>query len=347
MSGLSGFRSVPTVDVSGLRGDDAARAAVAAQLRSAAETVGFLYVSGSDVPEELFPRLVQVTEAFFALPEAAKMALYIGRSTNHRGYVPPGEEVFAGGTADRKEGYDLSADLPADDPDYVAGNPLIGPNVWPDLPGFREAVTAYYDAVLGFGRELLQGFALAMGQPADALDHLVRKPTSQLRLLHYPHDATATDAVGIGAHTDYELFTLLRPTTPGLEVLNGAGEWIDVPPVPGAFVVNIGDLFEVLTNGRFVATTHRVRTVPDERYAFPLFFALDYDAEVAPLPDFVGEGEVPRAPIRAGEHLFAQTAQSFSYLKERLAAGEIALPDGAAGLSSFGRDPVGSAAGTG
>src|ERR1700710_1026202 len=91
MSGLSGFRSVPTVDVRGLRGDDAPRAAVAAQLRSAAETVGFLYVSGSDVPEELFPRLVEVTEAFFALPEAEKMALYIGRSNNHRGYLPPGE----------------------------------------------------------------------------------------------------------------------------------------------------------------------------------------------------------------------------------------------------------------
>ncbi len=78
------------------------------------------------------------------LPFDEKMKVYIGNSRNHRGYVPEGEEVFASGTKDKKEAYDLSIDLPADDPDYVAGNPLLGPNQWPDLPGFAEAVNAYY-----------------------------------------------------------------------------------------------------------------------------------------------------------------------------------------------------------
>ncbi len=120
--------------------------------------------------------------------------------------------------------------------------------------------------------------------------------------------------------------------------MNGAGEWIDAPPVPGAYVVNIGDMMEIWTNGEFPATSHRVRKVPAERYSFPLFFAADYDTVVAPLPRYV-VGDTPQRPsLKAGEHLFAQTMQSFAYLKERRARGEIVLPDGSAPLSSFGQE---------
>ena len=156
-------------------------------------------------------------------------------------------------------------------------------------------------------------------------------PPSQLRLLHYPHDAEAADAPGIGAHTDYELFTLLLATGPGLEVMNQAGEWIDAPPVPGALVVNIGDMLEYWSAGQFVATSHRVRKVAQERWSFPLFFALDYDTELRPL------GQREAEPIRTGEHLYAQTVQTFRYLKERAEAGEIALPEAARPVSSFGQ----------
>ena len=239
-----------------------------------------------------------------------------------------------------KEAFDLALDLPADDPDFLAGNPLLGPNQWPALDGFAPAVRAWYDAVLALGHELLRGFSVALGEEPDVFTRHVTKPPSQLRLLHYPYDETATDAVGIGAHTDYEPFTLLRPTKPGLEVLNGAGRWIDVPLVPDAFVVNIGDLFETWTNGAYVATTHRVRKVSEERYSFPLFYTVDYDTVVEPLPQFVTDGGPAMPALHSGEHLFAQTAQSFTYLKERLAAGEVALPDGARALSSFGRQEV-------
>jgi isopenicillin N synthase-like dioxygenase len=208
------------------------------------------------------------------------------------------------------------------------------------VPGFREAVGAWYDAVLALGRSLLRGFALALGEPADAFDRFVTKPPSQLRLIHYPHDPAAVDAVGIGAHTDYECFTLLLPTAPGLEVLNGAGEWIDVPPREGTLVVNVGDILETWTNGRFVATTHRVRKVVEERYSFPLFFNVDHDTLIAPLPRFVAEGEPARVPLVAGDHLFAQTAQSFGYLRRRLESGELVLPDGSLGLSSFGQEAL-------
>ncbi|MGY1616954.1 isopenicillin N synthase family dioxygenase [Geodermatophilus sp. SYSU D00691] len=340
MSSLTDFTEVPVVDVSGLLGDDPAEHhRVADELGRAARDVGFFYVTGTGLDPALAEDLLRVTTAFFALPPEEKMRTYIGRSTNHRGYVPEGEEVFAGGTRDLKEAFDLSADLPADDPDFLAGR-MLGPNQWPDLPGFREAVGAWYDAVLALGRALLRGFALALGEPADAFDRFVAKPPSQLRLIHYPHDPAAVDAVGIGAHTDYECFTLLLPTAPGLEVLNGAGEWIDVPPRPGTLVVNVGDILETWTNGRFVATTHRVRKVVEERYSFPLFFNVDHDTLVAPLPQFVADGEPARTPLVAGDHLFAQTAQSFRYLRRRLESGELVLPEGSLALSSFGQEAL-------
>jgi isopenicillin N synthase-like dioxygenase len=335
---MTDFSTIPVVDVAGLAGDAREQARVADALGRAARQVGFLYVTGHGVNERLFEGVLAAAKRFFALPAEEKMRVYIGNSTNHRGYVPVGEEVFASGSKDMKEAFDLSRDLPESDPDYLAGNPLLGPNQWPGLPGFHEAVGAYYEAVFALGLKLLHGFALAIGEAPDFFDRMVTKPPSQLRLIHYPANARASDVPGIGAHTDYECFTLLRATTPGLEVMNGAGEWIDAPPLPGAFVVNIGDMFELLTNGEFVATSHRVRNVTEERYSFPLFFSFDYDTRVEPLPKFVPAGETPRPGLVAGEHLFAQTAQSFTYQKRRLAKGEITLPKDAVGLSSFGQE---------
>jgi isopenicillin N synthase-like dioxygenase len=99
-------------------------------------------------------------------------------------------------------------------------------------------------------------------------------------------------------------------------------------------------MLETWTNGEFVATTHRVRKVREERYSFPLFFCVDYETVVAPLPQFVRPGRPARPGLVAGEHLFAQTAQSFGYLKRRVAAGEVTLPAGALGLSSFGQEAL-------
>jgi isopenicillin N synthase-like dioxygenase len=349
-STLSSFQQIPIVDVSGLFGTEAEQAAVAAELGKAAREVGFLYVTGSGVSEELFADLLAVTKTFFAQPVEEKMKVYIGNSSNHRGYVPTGEEGgYVSGDdergdkppADLKEAFDLSLDLPDNDPDYLAGNPMVGPNQWPELPGMEgmaQTVNRYYDAVLGFGKVLLRGFAMALGEPADRFDSMVTKAPSQLRLIHYPLDVNATDAIGIGAHTDFEVFTLLKPTKPGLEVLNGAGQWIDAPPMEGAFVVNIADMLEIWSNGAFVSTTHRVRKVAEERYSFPLFFNVDYDVLVEPLPRFQRADGTNKISLRAGEHLYAQTIQVFTYLQKRLAAGEISMPEVWMETGSFGRE---------
>ena len=341
MSGATSFTSIPVVDVSGLRSPDRAqRERVAAEIGAAARDVGFLYISGSGIGDALFDRMLAATKQFFALPVEQKMRSYIGMSRCHRGYVPVGEEGVETGTPDIKEAFDTALDLPADDPDYLAGNPMLGPNTWPDLPGFAEAVSDYYDAVLEVGHRLLWAFAVALGEDPDVFSRHATKTPSQLRLVHYPYNPEAADALGIGAHTDYECFTLLKPTAPGLEVLNGAGQWIDVPPIPGTFVVNIGDMLELWTNGAFVATSHRVRKVVEERYSFPLFFNVDYDTEVKPLPQFMSHDGKERPPLRAGEHLFAQTAQTFAYLRNRIDSGELVLPEGSLGVNQFGQQAL-------
>ncbi|MDE1182654.1 2-oxoglutarate and iron-dependent oxygenase domain-containing protein [Paraburkholderia sp.] len=333
------FQHLPIVDVAGLYSDDLAqRLSTAQELGRAARDAGFFYVTGHRVSSEQRGALVNQAKRFFAAESGWKMRYYIGHSISHRGYVPEGEEVFASGKRDRKEAFDTGRELPSDDPDVVAGTPMLGPNNWPDQAGFRDAVGGYYDAAFELGQTLFRGFSLALGLDEDHFEAYLKKPPSQLRLIHYPVDLSAEDRPGIGAHTDYECFTILMPTAPGLEVMNGAGEWIDAPPVEGAFVVNIGDMLEVWTGGAYVATSHRVRKVKEERYSFPLFFACDYHTVVAPLPAFATPESLEKyPPVCAGDHLFAQTAQSFTYLKEKMERGELVLPDGSRALASFGQ----------
>ncbi|SMF36157.1 Isopenicillin N synthase [Tistlia consotensis] len=339
------FQSVPVVDVSGLRsGDPALRRATAAELARVGREVGFLYVVGHGIPEATIEGLLDAARRLFALPAETKQRYYIGRSSNHRGYVPRGEERFYGYGDDLKEAFDTALDLPADDPDYLAGNRMLGPNVWPaEVEGFDRQVTAYYAAALDLGKTLIRGFALGLGLPEEAFAQHVTKPTTQLRLVHYPPidslpESERANVMGIGGHTDYECFTILLPTAPGLQVINGDGEWIEVPPIPGAFVINIGDMLEAWSNGAYVATSHRVRQVTEERYSFPMFFATDYDTVVAPHPDLVGPENPPRYPaLSAGDHLVGQTMQTFGYLIDGLKDGSVQLPEGSRGLNEFGR----------
>ncbi|MFJ2363503.1 isopenicillin N synthase family dioxygenase [Pseudomonas sp. NPDC087697] len=329
------FKSLPVVDISGMfsvcKMD---RIETAAALGEAASQAGFLYVTGHGVSQAVIARLKDRTQAYFAQSLSQKMQDYIGHSSNHSGYVPEGEEQFVEGSIDHKEAYDVGFDYTQ----QAGRRPMLGANQWPSLPGFKQDIKAYYDAVFDLSLTLFRGFALALGLAEDTFTRFVNTPPSQLRLIHYPFSPDApVDRPGIGAHTDYECFTILLPTAPGLEVLNGVGEWIDVPLIEGAFVINIGDMMEVLSNGQYVATAHRVRKLANERYAFPLFCACDYDTLIQPVvevdPLLPGSYE----PLVCGEHIYAQTAQTFRYLKQRLAAGDLSLPSSAKELSSFGR----------
>ena len=329
------FKELPIVDISGLFSEQLEqRQSAAADLDKAAREAGFLYITGHGVPASAIAELKNCAKQFFSQSEEFKQATYIGHSANHSGYVPMGEERFYNSDqVDAKEAYDIGFDLQ----DLTKQRPMLGPNQWPELEGFKVGVATYYDYALSLSRTLFKGFALALGLDEHFFDKWLNAPANQLRLIRYFFDpAVKEDIPGIGAHTDYEFFTILLPTSPGLQVLNGAGEWIDAPIIPNAFVVNIGDMMEILTNGQYVATSHRVKKVSEERYSFPMFCNLDYDTRVSPLPEFCGQSGAKYDTVICGEHLFAQTIQTFQYLQKRLANGELELPEGSQALSSFG-----------
>jgi isopenicillin N synthase-like dioxygenase len=329
------FKKLPLIDISLLFSSDLSeRKQAAAALGSAARDAGFLYIVGHGVAQHLIENIDARTRAYFAQTYAQKMQDYIGSSNNHSGYVPEGEEQYFSAKPDLKEAYDVGFDLQQ----LERSRPMLGPNRWPDFPGFKEDIKAYYDAVFALSNVLFRGFALALNLAEDEFTKKITAPPSQLRLVHYPFSPDSPeDRPGIGAHTDYECFTILLATDDGLEVQNGAMEWIDAPVIEGAFIINIGDMLEVLSNGYFVATMHRVRKVKQERYSFPLFCACDYDTLIQPVASLLSADKPSKyTPIVCGEHLYAQTMQTFSYLKNHVANGALALPSGAKQLASFG-----------
>ncbi|EGD58786.1 oxidoreductase, 2OG-Fe(II) oxygenase family [Novosphingobium nitrogenifigens DSM 19370] len=338
------FEALPIIDISGLFSDRVEdRMAVAADLGKAAREVGFFYIRGHGITAGRIAGLRAAAADLFARDFDWKMGYHIGLGRGHKGFVPEGEEIYGGGKPDHKEAFDIGFEASEDHPFVVAGQPLIGGNKWPAIDGFHDAVSSYYADVFALGRKLFQGFALALGQDEHAFDALVTCPPSKLRLIHYPVDPTAEDTPGIGAHTDYECFTLLLADQSGLEVLNGEGRWIDAPPVTidgeELYVINIGDMLEIMTAGAFVATTHRVRKVRNERYSFPLFFACDYETKIRPLPEFDPSGaktaEYP--DISIGDHMWSMALQTYRYLREKVARGELTLPENARSTNTFGQ----------
>ncbi|MEM7711717.1 MAG: 2OG-Fe(II) oxygenase family protein, partial [Pseudomonadota bacterium] len=222
-----------------------------------------------------------------------------------------------------------SYEAPEDHPDYLARWRMTGPNIWPDLPGWRETVSTYYGAVFDLGLRLLDALALELGVETEDLTRHITYPTSQLRMLRYiPNDMPATkDLVGIAAHSDFECFTILMQGGPGLQVMTADDVWIEAPPIPGCFIVNIGDIFETWSGGRFKSTQHRVVNSGNERYSFPLFFGLDYHSIVEPLEKFRTPETVEKyPPMKAGDHLMGMSINAFRYMAEAKAAGDL-VPD--------------------
>jgi isopenicillin N synthase-like dioxygenase len=326
---MSNTYVLPLVDISLLSSPELQdRLTVAHALDQACKDVGFLYLTGEQFKPELFQKLYHTAQQYFAQDTAIKMQHYIGLSENHSGYVPIGEERFVETSYDLKEAYDVNYDHQS----QADRRPLVGPTQWPDDPIFKQHVSACYQHIKAIGHEIFQSFALALGLDEHYFDAHISKAPSQLRLIHYPYHPEIQDKEGIGAHTDYECFTLLLPTAPGLQVLDKTGQWIDIPLLENTLVMNIGDMMEILSNGRYLATKHRVKKVSEERYSFPFFFSCDYDYVIQPL---LKDQPAQYAPLKGGEHLFNQTAQTFQYLKEKVARGDIQL-ENARPLYSFG-----------
>ncbi|MHB2168866.1 isopenicillin N synthase family dioxygenase [Alsobacter sp. R-9] len=308
--------TIPVIDLWALRaGAPDALETTAAAIGDAARGIGFFLVTGHGVADTLQRQMFDASRQLFELPLAEKERLSIEKAGNNRGWVRLGGEALdPSKPADLKEAFNIGLDLPADHPDITAGRPFRGLNVWPDLPGWREAALAYFDAVWRLGVALHEPIAVDLGLPrtwfADKLD----RPLATLRLLRYPPapPQAPSGAIGAGVHTDYgNLTLLLTDDSGGLEVQARDGSWIAPPSVPGAFVVNIGDCLMRWTNDVYVSTPHRVvHRAPRERLSIAFFLDPNPDAIVSALPGCMGPDRPTRYPPIAGA----------DYLRERLDA---------------------------
>jgi isopenicillin N synthase-like dioxygenase len=302
---------LPVIDCSGMFSDDLAqRQRVAAELRAACLHNGFFYAANTGITPDETDAVLAAARAFFALPEAVKLAVSKEHSPCGRGYERMGgQRLEAGAQVDRKEGFVMGTDLPADDPRVLAGWPQHGPNQWPDGMGeWRTSFERYHARLVTLAGKIMGALALSLDVAEDYFADCCRDSIATLRLLHYPPqpaDAGA-DARGAGAHTDWGAITiLLQDGVGGLQVHDGEERWIDAPPIPGTFIINLGDLVPRWTNGRYRSTMHRViNRSGRERYSAAFFFdgRGDYVSEC--VPTCLQPGEVPRyAALSVNEHL--------------------------------------------
>ncbi len=311
---------LPIIDIGPLRtGSEAERRAVGDALRAACLDKGFFYVCNHGVPERLQSRVFAASQSFFDQPMEAKQRVDKRLSPANRGYEPlRGQTLEPGTPPDLKEGFYIGEDLSPADPRVLAGRFNQGPNLWPEgVSDFREAMSEYYDAMVELNGVIMRGLALSLGLPEDYFQDFCRDPIATLRLLHYPPQPPqpAPGEKGCGAHTDFGGITVLMlDENPGLQVWDAQGEcWIHADPVPGAFVVNLGDMIARWTNDRYRSTLHRVvNTSGAERYSVPFFFSGYPDHEVRCLPGCLAAGETPRyAPTTVEQHLKAMYEKTY------------------------------------
>jgi isopenicillin N synthase-like dioxygenase len=319
----SGGMELPVIDVAPLLDGDPARTArTAREIESACRGHGFFYITGHGVPTAA---LEAASRRFFALPVEAKLEISLERGGRAwRGYFPVGAELTSG-RPDAKEGLYFGAELGPDDPRVRAGLPLHGPNLFPlQVPELRTAVLAHLDAMRHLGQAVMRGIALSLELPADYFAAgYTRDPTILFRIFHYP--PAPGDGWGVGEHTDYGLLTLLgQDDLGGLQVRTPHG-WIDAPPVPGAFVCNIGDMLDRLTGGWYHSTPHRVRNTGDRgRLSYPFFFDPGFTDEVPALPSRADavrrwDGQDLRAFTGTyGGYLVGKVAKVFPQLRDAL-----------------------------
>ncbi|MDV3443677.1 2-oxoglutarate and iron-dependent oxygenase domain-containing protein [Pseudomonas otitidis] len=320
------MNTLPLIDIAPLYGtDNAAWRDVATQIDAACRDWGFFYITGHGIPPERIDALLAAAKAFFAQPEAEKLKIDITRTAHHRGYgAIATEQLDPTQPSDLKETFDMGFHMAADHPEVLAGKPLRGPNRHPDLPGWAALMEHHYADMQALAQTLLRAIALALGIERDFFDARFAEPISVFRMIHYPprHTARSADQPGAGAHTDYGCVTLLyQDDAGGLQVRNVNGEWIDAPPIPGSFVVNIGDMMARWSNDRYTSTPHRVISpLGVHRYSMPFFAEPHPDTEISCLPNCSSADNPPKyPPVTSAEYLLSRFADTYAYRREETA----------------------------
>jgi isopenicillin N synthase-like dioxygenase len=297
--------SIPIVDLAPyLAGEAGAHDQTAEALRFALTEIGFYFIVNHGVPAKLIANMFDYAARFHALPLDEKLKIRIDR--HNVGYLPMMGDTLRTSTVaavtkpNINEALFVARELGLDHNDVRSGRRFRSANQWPaGLPGFRETVVAYCDTLERLVQKLVPLYATALGLPSGFFDQPFVESQYKLRMTHYPAiEGALDDEFGIAPHTDTSFLTLLAPNeVPGLSIRTPAGKWIEAPAVPGAFVVNGGQLLQRWTNDIFLATPHRaVNRSGGERYALAFFCDSNIDWPIAAVPTTVGPDRPPKYP---------------------------------------------------
>jgi isopenicillin N synthase-like dioxygenase len=226
--------------------------------------------------------------------------------------LPSGEYVIKtshlndNNKADLNAAFFMDRERPPDDPEVLAGKLFRAPNKWPEnLPGFREFLLRYWDALEGFAKQLLPAFAVALELAPEFFDRAFEDAQCVLRLSHFPPSTYQENQFGLAPHTDANFFTVLpQANVEGLYIRPQGRGWLKAPRIPGSFIINSGDMCKRWTNDRFLSTAHlAVNLTGQDRYSTPFFYTPHVDYPIACLPTCCSAANPAKyPPITYGEY---------------------------------------------
>lgn len=318
----SAATTVPVLDLEPfLAGAPGSADDLAASLREAATKVGFFYVANHGVPAELVASAFEAAERFHGLPLEKKLEVKV--QDENQGYMPMGGSTHRTSDGLRlsdkpnvNEAFFLRKEFGPDHPKF--GQEFHKANRWPDgLPGFRETVVAYFDALQGLAKRMLPLYARALDLPATYFDEMFSDPVSTLRITHYPVLSAAADEYSIAPHFDSSFMTILAQNkVPGLQILDyHTNQWLDVGVIEDTFIVNIGEALRRFTNGLFLATPHRAYNVSGrDRYAIPYFMHPNAETVLEPVPSRLVQRAAVEYPIQTmSEYMKWFTSKNYAH----------------------------------
>ena len=299
---IASVESIPLIDLAAL--DSETDSEIGLALLDAYSKVGFGYLVNHGIDPKLIEAVFTESRRFHGLPMQAKMALEL--DSRHRGYIPFKASTDVNSSLEKvtkpnqSESFMVMRDLGTEHPDVLAGAYLAGSNQWPtSLPGFREVLEEYQLAMTRLATSLMRVLADALGDDGSMVGAF-DSPTTWLRLLHYPPQAPEApgDEYGSAPHRDFGAITILaQDDVGGLSVQTVDGGWVAAPPIPGTFVMNVGDMLHRWSNGRLLSTPHRVTNRSGrERYSVPFFFDPHVGTVIEPLPSCLKKGETSAFP---------------------------------------------------
>ena len=292
---------IPIVDVGAyLAGDIDAREQLAVDLRAIQESLGFYVIVNHGVPQNLIDRAFDQVAQLFMLPLDTKMNYRV--DYHHIGYIPDKATVLRWSKIAKNEKKDLNEawafmrERTPDDAKVVANVRHRGLNKWPEeLPDFRSILLEYQETMAVLAQNMLPVYARALELPADYFDDKFSHPEYYNRCAWYPPTDAEEGQFSLAPHADHSSITYLPlMDVPGLEVMAPSGKWIEVEPLRGGVVVNTGEFLNRWTNGRFIATPHRVSPPKKDRYALTFFFNANDETIAEPMPTCIVPGAEPK-----------------------------------------------------